>query len=309
MIVLGWFAVLLAGLALALYASTRTVRHARALAQGTRIPPFFIGVTLLAIGTDLPEIANSIISCMRGQGDLNAGDSIGSTVTQATLVLGLLPLLGGALAVKRVRVLVILGACLAGLALGAVLMADGFLSRTDGIVLAAAWLVGSALIWKQLSPAGPVDAVQTRKRLHHVLATFWFLALVAVGAGSAVSAFVRLSELLGVHPYVLSFFVASVGTSLPELVVDVAALRAGLKDLALGDVLGSSFVDATLSIGIGPILFPALVTANLAVFGSVVAIGALALAGAIVSVRATHDWISGVALLLVYAGVYLLLLG
>ena len=125
-----------------------------------------------------------------------------------------------------------------------------------------------------------------------------------LGAGAAVAAFVQLAELLGVHEYVLSFFVSSIGTSLPELVVDVTALRAGPKDLALGDVLGSSFVDATLSIGIGPALFPAEVTAELAVLGAGMALVAIVLMALTLSVRETHDWVGGTALILVYVGRY-----
>ena len=89
------------GFPIAVLASRRVVRHASALAAGSRIPSFVIGVSLLAIGTDLPEIANSIIASLADQGDVNVGDSLGSTATQMTLVLGLLPFLGGAIMIKR----------------------------------------------------------------------------------------------------------------------------------------------------------------------------------------------------------------
>ena len=308
MAVFGWIGLLIGGLGLSLFASTRTVRHAQALAHGSRIPPFFIGVTLLAIGTDLPEIANSVVSCAAGHGDLNAGDSVGSAVTQATLVLGLLPMLGGAMAVSRNRILVISGACVGALALGAVLMGDGMLSRTDGIILLGAWAGGSALIWSQLSPSAPVESVPARSRARHAVLVLLFLAIVGASTGAAVAAFVRLSELFGVHEYVLSFFVASLGTSLPELVVDVMALRAGLKDMALGDVLGSSFVDATLSIGVGPVLFPAAVTGSLAIFGSAVAAAAIAAMACVLIVTRRHTWLTGLVLVGIYVGVYVVLL-
>ena len=83
------------GFLVAVLASRRAVTTTTQLAAGTRIPRFVIGFTLLAIGTDLPEIANSIVSSISGHGDLNVGDSVGSAATQITLVLGLLPLLGG----------------------------------------------------------------------------------------------------------------------------------------------------------------------------------------------------------------------
>ena len=71
-------------------ASQRVVGAASDLAVGAQISPFIIGFTLLAIGTDLPEIANSIVSSLADHGDVNVGDSVGSAATQMTLVLGIL---------------------------------------------------------------------------------------------------------------------------------------------------------------------------------------------------------------------------
>ena len=83
---------------MAVVASRHTVDHAVGLATSVGVPPFLIGITIMSVGTDLPEIANSIIASLGGHGDLNVGDSIGSAATQVTLGLGLLPLLAGAFA-------------------------------------------------------------------------------------------------------------------------------------------------------------------------------------------------------------------
>jgi hypothetical protein len=88
-------AAIVGGFAVTVVASRRAVSDAAVLAAGTRLPPFLVGITLLAIGTDLPEIANSIVASVTGHGDINVGDSVGSAATQMTLVLGLLPILGG----------------------------------------------------------------------------------------------------------------------------------------------------------------------------------------------------------------------
>ena len=309
MTVLGWVALLLGGLGVALWASTRTVRHARALAETTRIPPFFLGITLLAIGTDLPEIANSIIACATGHGDLNAGDSIGSAVTQATLVLGLLPLAAGAFTYRPKRVVVISLVTIAALGLGAWRMADGMLSSADGLVLLLAWVGGSALLWTQLSPADPVQPAVSGSRVRQAALILLFLALVGAGASAAVLALTRLSVMLGVPEYLLAFFASSLGTSLPELIVDVSAIRAGLKDMALGDVLGSSFVDTSLSLGIGPVFFPAAVTTGVVLHGSATAAAGIALMALVmVAVRGRHTWFSGLLLVGIYVGLYLALL-
>jgi cation:H+ antiporter len=71
--------------------------------------------------------------------------------------------------------------------------------------------------------------------------------------------------MLNVNEYIISFFIVALGTSLPELVVDVNALRLGHHSIAIGDIVGSCIVDSTLSIGIGQALFPQDVTASLAV--------------------------------------------
>ena len=88
-----------AGFAGMVVASRFTVDSAIELVAGSRVPPFVIGMTVLAIGTDLPEIANSIVSSWAGHGDVNVGDSVGSAATQTTLVLGLLPLFVGTIVV------------------------------------------------------------------------------------------------------------------------------------------------------------------------------------------------------------------
>lgn len=308
--VLGWIALLLGGLGLALYASTKAVANARVLIEGTRIPPFLVGVTLMSIGTDLPEMANSLVACATGHGDLNAGDSVGSAVTQATLVLGLLPLIAGRIEFQLTRVAAVMVACIVALILGAALMVDGVLSRADGAVLLVGWLAGSALLWKQLSPASePVHAFEPRGTARTVGRLLLALAAVGVGATAAVSAFTALSTLLGVPEYILGFFALSLGTSLPELIVDVSAIRSGLRDMALGDVLGSSFVDTTLSLGIGPLVFSSVVSPAVVIPASAVAIGALAVVPLVMALaRGQHTWISGSALLAVYGAMYFVLL-
>ncbi|MDH3734359.1 MAG: hypothetical protein OEU54_12540 [Gemmatimonadota bacterium] len=308
MLIVGWFALLLGGLGLTVFASIRSVGRIQTVVQRSRIPPFFVGLTLMSVGTDLPEIANSLISSFAGHGDLNAGDSIGSAVTQATLVLGLLPFLARPFRVPRFRLFVICLASMMALALGAVLMRDGFISRADGLILVLAWPIGSMLVMRQLSTAAEEPPAPGGPVLTDVGLALVFMALVGVGAAAMIKAFVEISSTLGAPEYLLSFFVASVGTSLPELAIDVVALRRGFRELALGDVLGSSFVDSTLSIGIGPLFFPTSVTATLAVTGSLTAIAALGLVALTMALARQHDRKTGVVLILLYVGVYFVML-
>lgn len=300
---------LVGGFALAVLASARAVTHLGTLAATTSIPPFFIGVTLVAIGTDLPEMANSIVSSFTGHGDLNAGDSVGSVLTQATLVLGLLPLLAGSFEIDRLRVLIVALATIVGLGLGIFLMRDSYLSRGDGALFVGAWFLGSIAIVQHLTPAAePLEAPQEHGRLFHGAAAFFYLALVAGGATAAVRALITLSETFGIAEYPLAFVVGALGTSLPELVVDLSAIRGGLKDMAIGDVLGSSFVDATLSIGIGPLLFPTAITGLASARGSAVVIAAIGIVALTMTLSKRLTRTKGAFLILVYLSAYAALL-
>jgi cation:H+ antiporter len=304
-----WVLALIVGLGVALFASRIAVDRAATLAHGSRLPPFVIGITLLAIGTDLPEIANSIAASLADHGDLNVGDSIGSAATQATLVLGLLPFFAGAFIVGPRRVVRIAAVSVVALLVGAWMMSDGYLSRLDALILILAWAGGSVIVWRDLPPGSePVMPVRVGRRRTHAAVALLALGAVGAGAGGAVWGFINIAEELAVPEYLLAFFATSIGTSLPELVVDVTALRRGERDLAVGDVFGSSFVDATLSIGAGPLIAPTAVTASLAVPGSLLAAGAIAVVAIILTKRELLTRWVGLTILGIYGLFYVVLL-
>ena len=308
MIVL-WCLAVAGGLGVAIAASRWAVRHAAALSSMLRLPPFLVGLTLVAVGTDLPEIANSVSASLAQHGDLNIGDSVGSVMTQLTLVLGLLPLLAGSFRVGRVQVAWAGSLTCLGLLVAVLLLRDGRFARLDGALLLVLWICASALVWRA-APRPPELPFPREKPawLRHTTLTLVALALVGAGAAVAVAGLIRISSSLGVPEYLISFFAASLGTSLPELVVDLGALRSGRKELAVGNIFGSSLADATLSLGTGPLVMPTAVTAGFAVRGGLVATGVVLLLTLLFSRIRRHDWRSGLLLLVVYASLYPLLL-
>ncbi len=303
-------AAVVGGFVAAVLASRRAVTSTAEIAAGTRIPRFVIGFTLLAVGTDLPEIANSIAASVTGHGDLNVGDSVGSTATQVTLVLGLLPILAGAtFAISRPRISRVGVATVGALLLGAGLMVDGHLSRLDAVVLLAVWGLGSIFTFARAPEGTQLDLpLGAPGKLGKIASVLVSLAIVGTGALIALWGMTVLAEALSVPEYVIAFFGASIGTSLPELVVEIAALRQGQYELAIGDALGSSFVDSTLSIAAGPLIAPVAVTSALVVRGSVAAAVAVASVLSILALRRRHDWITGIGLVLTYVAFYVLLL-
>jgi cation:H+ antiporter len=301
---------LVGGLAIALVASDVAVAYTRALAAILGAPPFVVGVVLVALGTDLPEIANSVTAHLQGEGDVNVGDSVGSTLTQYTLVLALFPLVIAVIAVSRRQVGLVTLLTMGGLALTTVFVADGWLSRLDGLVLVLAWAAAMVAVTRLLPPTPPEapPAVRIRGHLPQAGVILASLAVVGVGATVAVRALVELSERLGVPELLLAFFGASLGTSAPEIAVDLTALRQGAPAIALGDALGSSLIDSTLSIGVGPLVAPAPVTASLAVTACVYTLVAVGVVGAILVARRRHDRASAVVLMGLYALSYVILI-
>ena len=265
-----WLGAIAIGLTVTVLGSKSAVSDATTLATGTRLPPFFVGMTLLALGTDLPEIANSIVASYTGNGDVNVGDSVGSAITQLTLVLGVLPFAGFAIVLgdRGSRLLKgqqatawLTAAALLGVG---VLVLDDHLGRLDALLLIGVWIGGSQLVYSttrtdpQLNLAEP--ASHRLRVLGHLL-----LAIIAIGVGAtlAVTSIIELAEVWGVPAFIVAFFGASIGTSLPEGIVAYTALRRGKGALTIGDVLGSSFADATLSISVGPLLFPTVIDGDL----------------------------------------------
>jgi cation:H+ antiporter len=306
--IVSWTLVSLAGVCLAVIASQWAVRHASMLAHGLSIPPFLLGVTFFALGTDIPEIATSVMSAIDGRGDILLGDSIGSVVTQTTLILGLLPFAAQGGNLGRLHSLAAPLLTVALLILSVLVVLDGRLSRMDAMLLIVAWCAAIGTLWRLAPPY--VDAElpppSYRKSIHALLAT-GSMVLVVIGAGAAVQGIVRLSSAAGIPQYAISFFGASIGTSLPEIVFSLVAVRRGQRDLALGDIFGACLTDASLSIGAGPAVAPAAVTANLAIRGGLLAIAAMALATALLWKRQRFDRWAGAALLALYGVGYLIL--
>ena len=263
--------VLICGLILIIFSSIKAVKHSAILAAALGISPLIIGITLVSIGTDISEIFNSIISCSLGHGDIDVGDSVGSGLTQITLIFGLLPLITGVIWVHR-KDIIILGACeiLALITIFSV-VEKGYITRLNAIMMVGSlviyiWLIYNAnkeSISQRVEMIEKIDTPKSKK-FHLLIAALGFVG-ITIAAYMIVESVIVLSSVLNIHEYIISFFIVAVGTSLPELAVDINALRLGHHSIAIGDIVGSCIVDSTLSIGIGLLLFPQAVTASLAV--------------------------------------------
>jgi len=220
------------------------------------ISPLMIGLVLVSIGTDLPEIANSLVSSSLGHGNINVGNSLGSVLAQMSLVLGLLPFFAGTFEVKRDEILVI-GACeILALMLVLSIAEKGVISSLNGLFLVASWPIFMLFSRTIRAKRKPLAVADEQRKLHHLMIVILGFTGVAIGAYMVVEAVIALSSWFNINEYLISFFVLAIGTSLPEFVVDLTALRKKQYELAIGDIIGSSIIDACFAIGIGALFFP-----------------------------------------------------
>jgi cation:H+ antiporter len=151
-----------------------------------------------------------------------------------------------------------------------------------------------------------VDLDEPRDSIPRMLG-WLILGFAGVGLGSyaVIESTISLSRYLGVSEYLISFFMLSIGTSLPELVVGVAAIRKRHFDLAVGDIIGSCIVDSTLAIGLGPIFFPIEVSGNIILRTGLYAAFVSTVVVAVLTWQSVNDKRSGLLFILLYLGSYL----
>ena len=303
------FMILIGCIILIFFSSNIAVKHSAALASSLGVSSLIIGVTLVSIGTDVSEIFNSIISCAMGHGDIDVGDSVGSDLTQLTLIFGLLPIICGSFIVKRKEFLII-GSCeFLSLILIFTVVEKGYFTRFDALFMMLSFLFYTMVTYNvtKSNMLTKVDLMihdgedhSTRRRIHFLIFAIIGFAGVTLSSYFIVQSIILLSRQFNINEFILSFFILSIGTSLPELSVDITALRKKEYNLAIGDIIGSCIVDSTISIAIGQFLFPQSVSAQLAIPTILYTIFTALIVIIVVSKRQIMDKKSGSLFILLY---------
>jgi len=302
--------VFILGIVIMAYCSNKAVKHSVHFASAIGISPFLVGLVVVSLGTDFPEIINSVMSSSMGHANLNVGDSIGSILTQFTLVLGLLPLIGSSFKVKKKEVIVS-GTCLL-LTLIVVFstLEKGYVTRLNAFFLIGSWPIYILLTYFLIKGKSK-DIVNLshpgKSHIHYAAIAIAGFIGVAIGSYMVIQAIISLSDIFGIPELILGFFLASIGTSLPELFVDLTAIRSKQYEVAIGDIIGSCIVDATVSIGAGLFLFPQTISAGLASLTTLTTMGASGVVILLLALRSEVDRKTGVFLLALYLSAFILL--
>jgi cation:H+ antiporter len=252
-----WFVV---GLAALVAGAEVMVRGATKIASRLGITPILVGLTVVAIGTSMPELAIGVVAASEGSGALAVGNIAGANVISLLLVLGLsalmLPL---AIEMRTLRLEL---PVMAGVAILLwVLAADGVLSRVDGLILVAGALgYTCAVVWSarretrevanEFVEAYPNPATSGRRTALHVGMMLGGIAIIVLGAQLLVDAAVEMARGFGVSDALIGLTVVALGTTAPELVTTVVGTLRGERDIAIGNLLGSCMYNILLILGV-----------------------------------------------------------
>ncbi|MEA2056799.1 MAG: calcium/sodium antiporter [Patescibacteria group bacterium] len=228
---------------------------AQVIAKKMGLSEAFIGLTVLAIGTDFPEIMIAIdgaINKLNGADTtgLVVGNIIGSSMSQITLVLGVAGLLK-VFKMKKKNVMKNGVVLIAATLLLFLLAIDGELTQADGLIMVVSYLVYFFTLQRKTKLSIFKGKVRKFKAKNLVPAVKLIAGLVVLAQASelVLDHGVEISQILGVSQMIVGVIMIGLGTSLPELIVSISAVIKGSNGLSIGNLIGSNIVDILVALG------------------------------------------------------------
>ncbi len=242
------------------------VRAAVQLARHARITPAVIGLTVVAIGTSLPELVVSVAASTEGRGDLAIANVLGSNILNITATIGLAALitpLPARTSLVRLEWPVLLLASVAAL----LTMRDGVIDRQEagflllGLIVFTVYAVRVAHAEESArqeaeSAANAASPTSEWGLLASIGALALGLTLLLVGGESLVSGAVALASASGVSERVIGLTIVAIGTGAPEIAASAMAALRGQPDLAIGNVIGSNIFNVLGILGVAALWRP-----------------------------------------------------
>ena len=291
---LGVFAASLVGL---LKASDWFVDASERIGLSLGVSPFVIGVTIVAFGTSLPELASSIVAVSSGESEIVFGNVVGSNIANICLVLGLVAVVAGTIrmdfSVLDVDVPVLVSSAL----LLWVFARDGVVGWVEGALLCGMLVV---FLVNSFRTHGAQEGVQVAAGWRAYALLVGGAVGVYLGARFTVESIQVLSEQLGIASGVIAASAVALGTSLPEVIVSVAAARKGKPGMAVGNVVGSNIFNSFGVMGVPAFVGPIAVPPEQLAFSLYYMIGVTVLFAFMAAANNVSRW-EGVMLLGMYA--------
>lgn len=234
------------------------------IAKKFHIPEIIIGLTIVSIGTSMPELFVSITSALEGHSDMAIGNVIGSNLSNLLLILGLSTIISSVKFQRETR-LIEIPMCL-GITFIFMIFCNtnGGISQLEGILLLAlfAVFIGYTIYMGKKGEEFDKEDSQNSKeeKPKNIWKSILFVILGVIGlkfgGDFAVDNAVIVANNFGVSEKIISLTILAIGTSLPELVTSVTAAIKGNSDIAIGNIIGSNIFNILLIIGTSAVITP-----------------------------------------------------
>ena len=236
-------------LALLFISSEYLVISASSIAKRFNISDFVIGVTIVAIGTSMPELISSLAAVYQGSGDAAVGNVVGSSVYNLGIILGLvaflMPLEIHSSLVKRdLPFLFLVGLY------QSYIYSDGVATRFESLLLLFAFTVWLICVFRDKSYESETIEDDKKPVWMNVCIFIVMLAILAFAGNLLVDSAITLARSFGVSEWIIGLTIVGVGTSTPELITSVAAAKKQMGGMSVGNLVGSDIFNQALILGV-----------------------------------------------------------
>lgn len=281
MTILFWLSIFMLSLAALVKGAEWLLLSAERIGLALGLSTFFVGVTLVAIGTSLPDLVVSVVATLDGLDTFAAGNAIGSSIVNILLIIGMLTIIGYRLQVEKNLIDLDLPLLASAVGLFVLTAHDGRIVFWETALLLAAYV--SYLLYTMRHRPDMMNVSEVAETLpDEAKPRHWYdfwrqryvtlpqiklkdIGLIVLGglllgfgAHYATESVVVLSSAFNVSAGLIALLIISVGTNLPELTVSLRAARAGQPEVAMGNVIGSNVLNVLVVVGL-PGLFSTLV--------------------------------------------------
>lgn len=249
------------GFAMLMLGAKYLVYGASSVARKYHIPEIVIGLTVVSIGTSMPELMVSLTSAFEGHSDLSVGNVIGSNLCNLLLILGITSLIMPLVfekTTKRYDIPIMLFSTI-----GVFFLANKgeMLSRVDGILLILVFIcfiIYTIKIAQNSISKAKNSEINTSKNdmLFSILKIIGGIVLLKIGGQISVDNAVIVAQTLGVSERIIGVTIIAIGTSLPELITSVVAALKKEIDIAIGNIVGSNIFNLLLILGVSSAISP-----------------------------------------------------
>ena len=236
------------------------VEGSSSIAKKFHIPEIVVGLTIVSIGTSMPELFVSVTSALEGHSDLSIGNVIGSNICNLLLILGLSSVIKSIKFQKQTK-LIDIPICLVTTIVFLILCNTGIgITRVESVILILLFIVFILYtVFVGIKGNNQEEEKIDYNKISIPLNIFYIILGIIglkVGGDLVVDNAVVIAELFNISEKIISLTILAIGTSLPELVTSVTAAFKGNSDIAIGNIIGSNIFNILLIIGVSSLINP-----------------------------------------------------